>query len=141
MNKKTALILIAMAAFAALIVAYNPGADWVEIPGTGGIHYDKASLKHDGSMVYATLKNENPQAKRAVNASEILFTAALYCDKGKIRTLTRTIRHEDGTVESDDANHLEADPGSDELNESHDLMDISDSPALSRVHDMLCTQP
>jgi hypothetical protein len=140
MKKNTipTLVVIAIVVFAVFVVTYNPRREWVEIPGTKGLHYDKDSLKQDGNMVYATLKNENPQAKRSAKATDIQFTAAFYCNRGKIRTLSTTVYYEDGSIESDNENHLEANPNSDELNESHDLQDVSASPELERAFKTFC---
>ncbi len=140
MNKKTTptLVGIAIVVFAVFVVAYSPGRAWVEIPGTKGLHYDKDSMKKDGNMVYATFKNENPQVKRSVKATDIRFTAAFYCNRGKVRTLSQTVYYEDGSIESDNENHLEANPNSDELNESHDLQDVSASPAMERAYRTFC---
>jgi hypothetical protein len=139
-RKKTASLIVAIAVvgFVVFVVAYSPRREWVEIPGTGGVHYDRESLEQDGNMVYVTLKNENPETKRSVKATDILFTAAFYCNRGKVRTLSRTVRYKDGSVKSDNENHLEADPNSDELNESHDLQDIGASPGLEPAYKAFC---
>ena len=132
------LVAIAIAVFAIFIVTYSPSKEWVEILGTKGLHYDKDSMKKDGNMVYATFKNENPQVKRSIKATDIQFEAAFYCNRGKVRTLSTTVYYENGSIESDNENHLEADPNSDELNESHDLQDVSVSPELERAYKTFC---
>lgn len=137
-KKISVIAAIAVFGFVVFVVAYSPRREWVEIPGTGGIHYDRKSLKQDGNMAYVALKNENPETKRSVKATDIVFTAAFYCNRGKVRTLGRTVRYEDGSVKSDSENHLEADPASDELNESHDLQDIGESPGLEPAYRTFC---
>ena len=126
------IVVIAIAVFAVIVVfdepelePLGPPGTWEEIAGTNGILYHKESLRREGNMVYATLRNENPSALETLKATGILFEAAFYCNRNKVRTLSRTIRFEDGAIEAYDKNHLETNPDSDKLNETSDLMDIN----------------
>ena len=131
------IAVMAISAFAVIMVSdeperepFGPQGTWVEIAGTGGIFYHKESLRREGKMVYVKLRNENPVALKTLNATDILFEAAFYCNRNKVRTLSKIIRYEDGAIEADDENYLEANPDTDELNETQDLMDISTTQDL-----------
>lgn len=115
----------------------TPG-NWVKIEGTADIYYDKNSLARIGSMVYVSLNNRNPQALKSLEASELLFAAALYCNRDRVRTLSKTIHYTNGSIEHDEANNLEDNPETDKLNETPDLIDITATPDLTLVYSKFC---
>ncbi len=139
------IVVIAIAVFTVIVVfdepelePLGPPGTWEEITGTEDILYHKESLRREGNMVYATLRNENLSALETLKATDILFKAAFYCNRNKVRTLSRKIRFEDGTIETYDENNLEANPDSDKLNETSDLMDINAMQDLRLAYWKFC---
>jgi hypothetical protein len=134
------VVVIAVVSVAYAIYASQTGLNeqWVEIPGTSGIHYESNSVKRDGNMVYASLKNENIGRQQLRKIAGIRFEAAFYCTRGKIRTLKHEIRYEDGFIETSSEHHLEFNPNTDKINETHDLRDISEAPELEKAYHALC---
>ncbi len=147
MNKSTiiALLISALAIIAAIFVLMGPEEKTIETPGnwikineTGDIYYEKDSLRREGDMVYVSLNNRNIKALQSLEAIELLFTSAFYCNRAKVRILSTTIHYNNGSIEHEENNYLEADPDSDELNDTTDLMDINSTPDLTFAYSMFC---
>ena len=147
MNKKTitALLVAALAIIAVILVLQSPEektietpGNWVGINGTWDIYFDKDSLRQEGSMVYVSLNNRSVHALQSLEARELLFSVAFYCNRANVRILSKTIYYNNGSIEHNEENALETNPGTDALNETPDLMDINSTPALTLAYSMFC---
>ena len=108
------------------------------IDGTDDIYYETDKLSRTDNMVYVTLNNRNAQALKKLDAKGLVFTAAFYCNKRKVRTLSKTIYYNDGFIDHNADNSLEANPETDALNETPDLLDMDTTPDLMLAFSFFC---